>query len=418
MWRYLRETPLAQNVKYFVKWLILSAVIGIVTGLIGSAFGHGVIIATKIWEGYTWTVFFMPVAGVLIVWLYQVEHQEKNRGTDLILESISSQEEIPVITAPLIFVSSILSHLVSASAGREGAALQLGGSMGNLIGKIFRLDDRDRKVAVMCGMSGCFSALFGTPLAAGVFSLEVVSVGKMYYAALVPCLFSSFIGVAISRRLGLVPEHFSIGTIPEFELYGAAMMVLLGILCALVGILLCQSMHKAIEWYRNYFPNLYVRILVGSGIYIMLTMIFSSRYYNGGGLHMIERCFEGEMVPVYGFLVKILFTAVALGAGFKGGEIVPTLCIGATFGYVVSGLLGMPYGICTAVAMVCLFVSVTNCPVSTMFMAFELFGFEAMPYFVLGIAVSFTLSGYYGLYHSQRFVYSKIRTEYIDRKSN
>ncbi len=133
---------------------------------------------------------------------------------------------------------------------------------------------------------------------------------------------------------------------------------------------------------------------------------------------MIERCFEGEMVPVYGFLVKILFTAVALGAGFKGGEIVPTLCIGATFGYVVSGLLGMPYGICTAVAMVCLFVSVTNCPVSTMFMAFELFGFEAMPYFVLGIAVSFTLSGYYGLYHSQRFVYSKIRTEYIDRKSN
>ena len=107
MWTYLSETPLAQNVKYFVKWLILSAVIGIVTGLIGSAFGHGVIIATKIWEGYTWTVFFMPVAGVLIVWLYQVEHQEKNRGTDLILESISSQEEIPVITAPLIFVSSI-----------------------------------------------------------------------------------------------------------------------------------------------------------------------------------------------------------------------------------------------------------------------------------------------------------------------
>lgn len=290
--------------------------------------------------------------------------------------------------------------------------------MGNLTGKIFRLDDRDRKVAVMCGMSGCFSALFGTPLAAGVFSLEVVSVGKMYYAALVPCLFSSFIGVAISGRLGLVPEHFSIGTIPEFDLYGAAMTVLLGILCALVGILLCQSMHKAIEWYRNHFPNLYVRILVGSGIYIMLTMIFSSRYYNGGGLHMIERCFEGEMVPVYGFLVKILFTAVALGAGFKGGEIVPTLCIGATFGYVVSGILGMPYGICTAVAMVCLFVSVTNCPVSTMFMAFELFGFEAMPYFVLGIAVSFTLSGYYGLYHSQRFVYSKIRTEYIDRKSN
>ena len=149
-----------------------------------------------------------------------------------------------------------------------------------------------------------------------------------------------------------------------------------------------------------------------------MTMIFRSRFYNGGGLHLIERCFEGETVPYYAFAIKILFTAVALGAGFKGGEIVPTLCVGATFGYTMAALLGMPSGLCTAVGMACLFVSVTNCPVSTIFMAFELFGFEGMPFFALGIAISFTLSGYYGLYHSQKFVYSKIRTEYIDRKSN
>ncbi len=413
-----RKTPLAQNIHYFIKWTFISVVVGVVVGMIGAVFGHGVVWATKIWQQYHWTVFLMPVAGLLIIWLYQMGHEEKNRGTDLVLESVSAHEEIPVITAPLIFVSSILSHVVSASAGREGAALQLGGALGNLTGKVMKLDEKDRKIAIMCGMSACFSALFGTPLAAGVFSLEVVSIGIMYYAALVPCLFSSFIGAAVAGKLGLAAEHYEIGLIPAFDAQGAALIVLLGMLCAVTGILLCQSMHQAGSLYRKYFKSPYQRILAGSAIYIMLTLIFQSRLYNGGGLHLIERCFEGERVPYYAFLVKILFTAVALGSGFKGGEIVPTLCVGATFGYTMAALLGMPPGLCAAVGMVCLFVSVTNCPISTMFMAFELFGFEAMPFFSLGVAISFTLSGYYGLYHSQKFVYSKIRTEYIDRKSN
>ncbi|MCI8659042.1 MAG: chloride channel protein [Lachnospiraceae bacterium] len=413
-----KQTPLAENIHYFVKWTVISVAIGISVGAIGSVFGHGVILATILWQQNPWTVFLMPVAGLIIVWLYQVNHEEKNRGTDLVLESVSAHQEIPVITAPLIFVSSILSHTVSASAGREGAALQLGGALGNLTGKLLHLDEKDRKIAIMCGMSACFSALFGTPLAAGVFSMEVVSIGIMYYAALVPCLFSSFIGAAVSGRLGLAAEHYEIGLVPAFDFQGAALTVALGILCAVVGILLCQSMHKSGSLYRKYFPSPYRRIVAGSVIYIILTLIFNDRLYNGGGLHLIEKCFEGEMVPYYAFLLKILFTAVALGAGFKGGEIVPTLCVGATFGYTMAALLGMPSGLCAAVGMACLFVSVTNCPVSTILMAFELFGFEAMPFFSIGVAISFTLSGYYGLYHSQKFVYSKIRTEYIDRKSN
>ena len=413
-----KERPLVQNIHYFIKWTIISVTIGILVGLAGCVFGHGVSFATELWQEYDWTVYLMPAAGLLIVWLYQVGHEEKNRGTDLVLESVSAHKEIPIITAPLIFISSILSHMVSASAGREGAALQLGGAMGNLTGKIMRLDERDRKIAIMCGMSACFSALFGTPLAAGIFSLEVVSIGVMYYAALVPCLFSSFIGAAIAGTLDLEAEHYEIGLVPGFDFQGAALTVFLGMLCAVVGILLCMSMHKSVALYRKYFPDPYRRILAGSVIYIVLTLIFRSRLYNGGGLHLIERCFEGEMVPYYAFLVKILFTAVALGSGFKGGEIVPTLCVGATFGYGMAELLGLPAGLCTAVGMACLFVSVTNCPISTVFMAFELFGFEAMPFFSIGVAISFTLSGYYGLYHSQKFVYSKIRTEFIDRRSN
>lgn len=415
---YERKTPLAENIHYFIKWTVISVVIGVTVGIVGTLFGHGIIRATHLWKQNHWTLYLMPVVGLLIVWLYRVSHEEKNRGTDMVLESISSNEDISLATAPLIFVTTILSHCVSASAGREGAALQLGGSLGNLVGNIIRLDEKDRKVAVMCGMSACFAALFGTPLAAGVFSMEVVSIGVMYYAALVPCLFASFIGAAISGRFGLVPDHFDIGAVPEFGIQGAAIAVLLGMLCAIVGVMFCVCLHKSGHLYRRYFPNPYLRVLAGSGIFIVLTLIFKSRYYNGSGMHLIERCFSGEAVPYYAFLIKILFTAVALGAGFKGGEIVPTLCVGATFGYMMAALLGVSPELCASIGMVCLFVSVTNCPVSTVFLGFELFGFEAMPYYSIAVAVCFTLSGYYGLYSSQKFVYSKIKAEFINRRSN
>lgn len=415
---YEAEDPLRRNIYYFIKWTVISIVIGIVAGGIGTAFGHGVLWATSTWRSHHWTLFLMPLSGLLIVWLYRISKEEQNRGTNMVLDSISADEEISLKTGPLIFVSTILSHLVSASAGKEGAALQLGGSLGNLIGNVIRLDDKDKKIAVMCGMSACFAAVFGTPLAAGVFSMEVISIGIMYYAALVPCLFASFIGAGISGHFGLVPEHFAIGLIPEFGIAGAGIAVLVGIACAVCGVLLCVCLHRSGRLYSRLFPNSYIRVLAGSALFIALTLIFNDRRYNGSGLHLMEQCFNGEGVPYYAFLLKIVFTSVALGAGFRGGEIVPTLSTGAALGFCVGSLLGLPTGLCAAVGMVALFASVTNCPVSTVLMAFELFGFEAMPYFSIAIAVSFTLSGYYGLYSSQKFVYSKIRTEYINRKSH
>lgn len=404
-----RIEPIRENAVYLLKWTVISSVIGVIVGSIGTVFGHGVVLVTRLWQENRWTVFLMPIAGLVIVGLYRLAREQKNRGTDMVLESISADENVTLATAPLIFVSTILSHAVSASVGREGAALQLGGSLGNLIGRILKLGQQDKKIAIMCGMSACFAALFGTPLAAGIFSMEMVCVGAMYYAGLIPCLFASFIGAAIAQKFGLAPEHYDIGVFPEFSLSGGIMVILLGLFCAVASIGFCLILHKSSSLYRKYFPNLYVRVLAGSAIYIVLTLIFSERLYNGGGLHLIERCFEGEAVPCYAFLLKMLFTAVALGAGFKGGEIVPTLCVGATIGYTAANLFGLPAGLCSAVGMMSLFVGVTNCPVSTIFMAFELFGFEAMPYYAIAIAVSFTLSGYYGLYHSQRFLASKTK---------
>lgn len=420
MTEHTNETiqALRQNIRYFLKWTFISAISGVTIGLAGTLFGLGIQKATAFWKSHSWTLYLLPLVGLLIVWLYRFAHEEKNRGTDMVLDSISSTEEVTPATAPLIFISTLLSHLATASVGREGAALQLGGSLGNLIGKAFRLDEKDRKIAIMCGMSAGFSAIFGTPLAAAVFAMEVISIGVMYYAALVPCVFSAFVGVSVAKFLDLAPEHYEIGLVPEFGASSALLTVLIGILCACVGIFLCVSLHQCGHVYRKVFPNPYIRVLAGSAIFIVLTLLFPARLYNGSGAQIIEMVFEGEKIPVYAFLMKILFTGVALGAGFKGGEIVPTLTVGAAFGYLMGLVTGLPVGLCASVGMACLFVSVTNCPVSTMFMAFELFGFAAMPYYAIAVAVCFTLSGYYGLYHSQKFVYSKIRTEFINRKSN
>ena len=411
------KTPFKAQAEYFVKWSLISIGVGVSGGAIGGVFGWGIRMAAECFGKYRWLLFLLPVTGVLIVWLYGTFHQWKNQGTNMVLAAVSSNEKISLSTGPLIFMSTILTHLTGGSAGREGAALQIGGSLGTLAGKALKLDDRDAKMAVMCGMSACFGALFGTPLAAGIFSLEVISIGVMYYAALVPCLFASFLGAGVAGLMGLSGEHFEILEIPEFGVLPGMIIVCLGILGAVVSIFFCLMLHEAEYLYKRYLPNPYGRILAASALLIGLTLLVGNRDYNGSSMGLIEEAINGR-VRYEAFLLKMLFTAMTLGAGYKGGEIVPTLCVGATFGCAVGTLLGFSPSLCAACGMVALFVGVTNCPISGLLMAFEMCGFEAMPYFALAVAVSFTLSGYYGLYGSQKFVYSKTKTEFINRRAH
>ena len=415
MYQLDKNTPLGKNLWFFLKWSAVSTLIGLTTGLVGTVFGHLVMRAGAYFNSHRWTLALLPAAGLMIVWIYHFLKEDKNRGTNMVIESIYTDSDISPGTAPAIFLGTILTHFSGGSAGREGAALQMGGSIGNQIGRLMKLDEKDKKIAVMCGMSGAFAALFGTPMAAALFSMEVISIGVMYYAALVPCTFSAFIGAAVSKRLGLAPEAFSIGPVPEFSLKAALLMIVLGVLCALVSELFCIVLHRTEKVYRRYFPSPGRRIAAGAVLIIILTLLEGSFDYNGSGILLIERCFEGD-VRYEAFLWKILFTAVTLEAGFKGGEIVPTFCIGAVFGCSFAMITGQPFGLMTACGMLALFVGVTNCPISTLLIGFEMFGYQAMPYFVLVIAVSFTLSGYYSLYSSQKFVYSKTKTEYINRK--
>ncbi len=416
MYRSETQTALHKNILYFIRWTAISIVMGTVCGLIGTAFGYGVIYAQRLFKTHSFMLYLMPVAGVLIVLLHQMFHELGNRGTNLILESISSDERIPMATLPCIFISTILSQAVGASAGKEGAALQIGGCIGNYFGDVFHMDERDKKVMIMSGMSGCFGAIFGTPLAAAMFGIEVISIGVAYYAALVPCVFASFIGAQISGALGLHGESFQILHIPEFSLVPALYTVGLGLTCALLSVCFCILLHETQHLYKNKIGNVYVRILVAAGLSIALALIFG-RDYCGAGFNLVEKAVDGESAYL-GFLLKMIFTAVALGGGFKGGEIVPTLAVGASFGCTFGLLTGFEPSLCAAAGMLATFVGVTNCPIATMFLGFELFGFEAMPYFAVAVAISFTLSGYYGLYSGQKFTYSKTKAEFINRKAH
>lgn len=417
MKRWDTKAGMKANIRYFIKWSALALVIGSVAGAAGTIFSMGVSWATGFRLSHPSMLFFLPVSGLLIVWMYHSFHEEGNRGTNMVIDAISSNERVTPATGPLIFFSTILTHLGGGSSGREGAALQLGGSIGNSFGEWFKLDERDKKIAIMCGMSAVFSALFGTPVAAAIFSLEVVSIGVLYYAALVPCVFSSFLAVGIARAAGLEGEHFPVEMIPALDLKAVGLLVLLGILCAAVSILFCVLLHTAEHAYRKYFPDARVRILAGSFLFIALTLLSGTRDYCGSSMGLIESSIEGS-VRYEAFLMKMLFTAVALGAGFKGGEIVPTLCVGAALGCAFGEITGFAPSLCAACGMAALFAGVTNCPITSLVIALELFGYEGMEYFSIIIAVAFALSGYYGLYASQKFVYSKTRTEFINRRSN
>lgn len=404
------------RLKTSVKWVIFSILSGIVVGSVGTLFYFAMSFVTGLRESYPWLVFFLPAGGLIIVGAYRLMHDENDTGTNLVLSAIHSGDHLPLRMAPLIFISTLVTHLLGGSAGREGAALQLGGSIGNGIGRLFRFDEKDKHIMIMCGMSAAFSALFGTPMAAAIFSMEVVSVGIMHYSALVPCVIASLIAHGIAASAGASAETFLIEELPLFNVKTAIQISVLAILCALVSILFCVMLHQSEHLYKKLFKNPFIRIFAGGCVIIILTLLVGDQSYNGTGINIIERCFNGTVRPE-AFFMKMLFTAVTLGAGYKGGEIVPSFFTGAAFGCLIGNIMGFSPTLCTAVGMTAVFCGVTNCPITSLLISFELFGYDGMPYFLLAIAFSYMLSGYFGLYHSQKIIYSKYKTNYINKKT-
>lgn len=397
----------------FYRWLLVATLTGAICGLVGSLFNIAVSRATELRSGHEWLIFLLPIGGLAIAWIYRVTGME-GEGTNNIIDSIHEGERLPILLVPAIFLATAVTHLFGGSAGREGAALQIGGSLGYTVGAALLLDDKDMRIVTLCGMSAVFAALFGTPLTAAIFALEVISVGVIYYSAFIPCLVSSLIAYAISRICGIAPMSFEIAFEP-MEVTTTIKVVIIGLICAAVSIVFCVAMHKSERLAAKTLKNPFLRAAVGGGIIVLLTLICGSTAYNGAGIDVIEAALITGDVPDWGFLWKIVFTAVTIGCGFKGGEIVPTFFIGATLGCVIGPLIGLSAPFAAALGLAAVFCGAVNCPIASIILSIELFGSANLIYFALACGISYMLSGYYGLYSSQKIMYSKTRAEFINR---
>lgn len=394
-----------------LKWIAVGTLIGAVGGVVGTLFHLGVDHATELRVHHPWILYLLPLGGLVITAIYRVTRTE-GKGTNDIIRSVHFGSHIPFLLVPVIFVSTVITHLCGGSAGREGAALQIGGGIGYKTGRLLRMNEKDLSLATMCGMSGVFSALFGTPLTAMLFSLEVVSVGMLHYAGLIPCLTAALAGFWVSSAMGVPPTRFAIVSM-ELLPFDMARVAALAALCAVVSILFCRMLHAVEHAAEHWLKNVWLRAAVGGAVLIALTLLVGTDY-NGAGMGIIEQALAGE-AKVMAWVWKILFTAVTIGCGFKGGEVVPSFFIGAVFGCVVGPLLGLDAGFAAGIGLICVFCGAVNCPLASIVLSVELFGAGNLLYFAMACAISYLLSGYCGLYSSQTIVYSKMRAEMVNR---
>ncbi len=404
---FLLETAkrAAREGAVFLKWVLLGCAAGALAGGCGALFSVCVARATALRSAHGWLVYLLPAGGMLIVLLYRLCGVPNPRGTNLVIEAVRTPERVPLRMAPLIFSATAVTHLFGGSAGREGAALQIGGSLGYGLGRLFRLDEKDLHAATLCGMAACFSALFGTPAAAAVFVMEVVSVGVMYYAALVPCAVGAVAGAAVARLFRIPPAAFAVSGVPAMGWRVAVLVGVLAALCAAVSELFCFVMRGAGRLCRRWFPNPYLRAAAGGAGVVLLALAFGGEYLGMGG-EGIAAALAGK-APPWAFALKLLFTALTLGAGFQGGEIVPSFFVGASFGCAAGGMLGLPPSFGAAVGLMSVFCGVTNCPLAAFLFAVELFGMKGAAFYLLAAGVSYMLSGYSGIYSGQRILYAK-----------
>ena len=397
--------------KYFrvlFKWGTLGVLIGLLGGLLGAAFHFCLHFVTQIRREAPWVLYLLPLGGLMTIGLYRVTGLRNNRGTNEIISAVLKGETVRSAIGPVIFLATAITHFFGGSAGREGAALQIGASAASALGKVVHLKEAEKKLLVMSGMSAVFAGLFGTPLTATIFTMEFASVGTIFSPALLPCFLSAYTAATLSASFGVLPE--TVVLTQEIATSGILWLQLLGlgIGVGVLGIGMCLLFHQTEHFAKKLIKNDWLRILAGSGLLILMTVLAGNQRYNGAGMEMALLAVDGQ-AQWYDFLRKMVFTAVTLAAGFKGGEIVPTFCVGATFGCVFGALLGLDPGFAAALSLVALFCSVTNSPIAALFLSVEMFGSRYIYPFALVCVVVFVISGNWGLYTSQEIRFSRAR---------
>lgn len=396
-WRQKLSQVLAEE----GKGLVLGLLIGLLVGVAGGTFYRCLQWSAGTRETFPWLIFGLPVVGLFIVWLYQRGGEATTGGTNLVIRGARGERRVSKLLAPLIFAATILTNLFGGSAGREGAALQLGGSLAAGVSRKLGLCPTLAHMAVICGMAAGFAALFGSELSAVVFALEVSCVGFLCIKTLLPCLVASVTAGTVS---GLLGGHAVAFSLVEVRLHGLALRsLLLGLLCGLLGVVVCHTLEGVRHWMERIFPNEYIRVAAGGGMVLVLTLVLGTQAYLGAGQNLMTQAVEFGRAHPADFPLKLLLTAVTLSVGYKGGEIVPVFAIGATFGCVVAPILGLPPQLGAAVGMIALFCGVTNCPVTALALGLEVFGLVNPLCFLIAVSASFLTSGREGLYAKPKF---------------
>lgn len=385
------------------KWVFLGFLVGMLAGVGSAVFLTGLYWATDTRETTPWLLYLLPVAGIAIGWVYDRFGRDVQAGNNLLLQRIQTTGGgVSILMAPLIVITTIATHLFGGSAGREGTAVQMGGSLADCLGRLLGLSPESRRLLLIGGISGGFGAVFGTPIAGMVFGMEVLAIGRIRYDAVVPCLVASTVGDFVCRSLGV--EHHAY-TLEIYPAVTSGLMLWAGLAGIVFGITSWAfiALHHNIQRFTNQrVVTPWLRPMYGGLVLVILTLIVGNRDYLGLSLPLIEASFSPGRVVVWAFALKILFTAITLGTGFKGGEVTPLFCIGATLGSTLSMLTGQSTPVFAALGFVAVFAGAANTPLACTLMGIEIFGVELAVPLAIACIASYVASGHGGIYSSQQ----------------
>lgn len=396
--RLIRHYPLP----FFIcKWLLITILIAICVGSASALFLVSLDWVTSWREANGWIIALLPVGGLLIGLLYHYLGRSVEGGNNLLLDNIHQPKAIiPFRMAPLVLLGTLGTHLFGGSAGREGTALQMGGAIADQFTQLFRLRPRDRRLVLIAGISAGFASVFGTPLAGAVFGLEVFFIGRISYEAILPSFLAALGADYVTRWWQVGHTHYHIPTVPaltpEYALYAGLAGVAFG--GAAVGF--SELTHTVGRLFKKWISFPPFRPLVGGAFVAGAVWAIGTTRYIGLGVPVIVQAFEEPLAP-HDFLLKLLFTALTLGAGYKGGEVTPLFFIGATLGNALAYWIPLPIALLAGMGFVAVFAGAANTPLACILMALELFGVACGPYIAIACVVAYLCSGHRGIYGSQ-----------------